>query len=164
MPPFSLPSAGKPAYFERGTKPAVPRATMADSPATAASDASAAPYAASWKEDLRVFLDMVSRARPPMESIRERYADVLNRTLAEEIYPALEEFLSEMTRHGIGGQIYGRGSHHALTLRMDNGFEIAVERDRYRERPTSFTGWSSSAITERGAAAISSSTGRPATG
>ncbi|MGH7391424.1 MAG: hypothetical protein ACREM3_18485 [Candidatus Rokuibacteriota bacterium] len=69
-----------------------------------------------------------------MESIRDRYGDVLNRTLAEEAYPALEEFLSEITRHGIGGQIYGRGSNYALTLRMDDGFEIAVERDRYREQ------------------------------
>ncbi len=107
---------------------------MSDSQATAPPDESSALYVASWKEDLRVFLDMVSRARPPMENVRDRYADVLNRTLGEEVYPALEEFLSEMTRHGIGGQIYGRGSNYALTLRMDDGFEIAVERDRYREQ------------------------------
>lgn len=100
----------------------------------ASSEITSPGHAPSWKEDLRVFLDMVSRARPPMESIRDRYVDVLNRTLAEEVYPALEEFLSEMTRHGVGGQIYGRGSNYALTLKMDDGFEIAVERDRYREQ------------------------------
>lgn len=106
---------------------------MSELPIMAPAETALAPDTA-WKEDLRVFLDMVSRARPPMESIRDRYAEVLNRTLAEEVYPALEEFLGEMTSHGIGGQIYGRGSNYALTLRMDDGFEVAVERDRYREQ------------------------------
>jgi hypothetical protein len=63
---------------------------------------------------------------------------MLERTLAEQIYPAFEEFLGEMTRHGSGGQLYGRITGHAITLRLDDGFEVAVERDRYREQSPMF--------------------------
>jgi hypothetical protein len=87
-----------------------------------------------WQEELRIFLDVVRRSGPPREQAREEYSRMLDRTLADEVYPAFEEFLAEMTRHGIAGQIYGRTSNYALTLRLDDGFEVAVERDRYREQ------------------------------
>ena len=88
----------------------------------------------SWKDDLRVFLEGMRQTGLPIEQAREQYSKVLERTLAEEVHPAFEEFLSEMTRNGIGGQIYGRGTGYAITLRLDDGFEVAVERDRYREQ------------------------------
>lgn len=87
-----------------------------------------------WQEELRIFLDVVRRSSPPREQVREDYSRFLERTLAEEVYPAFEEFLAEMTRHGISGQIYGRTSGYGITLRLDDGFEVAVERDRYREQ------------------------------
>jgi hypothetical protein len=76
----------------------------------------------------------MARFRPPINQAREQQVRTLERTLADEVYPALEEFLSEMTRHGIGGQIYGRGTDFLLHLRLDDGFEVAVERYRYREQ------------------------------
>ena len=88
----------------------------------------------SWKEELRLFLEVMRRTETPIEQAREEYGRLLARTLREEVYPAFEEFLGEMTRHGVGGQIYGRDTTWALTLRMDDGFEVAVERDRYREQ------------------------------
>lgn len=81
-----------------------------------------------------MFLEQVRQVGPPMEQVREQSVRTLEQTLAEHVYPAFEEFLSEMTRHGIGGQIYGRGTGYAITLRLDDGFEVAVERDRYREQ------------------------------
>lgn len=92
------------------------------------------PRPLSWKQELRVFLERIQQVGPPMEQVREQYVRTLEQTLAEQVYPALEEFLSEMTRHGIGGQIYGRGTGYGITLRLDDGFEVAVERDRYREQ------------------------------
>ncbi len=88
----------------------------------------------SWREDLRVFLEGVRRAGLPFEQVREHHSRRLEQTLTEQVYPAFEEFLSEMTRHNIGGQIYGRGTGYAITLRLDDGFEVAVERERYREQ------------------------------
>lgn len=69
-----------------------------------------------------------------MEQSRERCRESLAKVLQERVYPAFEEFLGEMTRHGIGGQIYGRETGYAITLRLDDSFEVAVERDRYREQ------------------------------
>jgi hypothetical protein len=87
-----------------------------------------------WKDDLRAFLDLVHATTPVPEQSRDQLARELELTLSEQVYPAFEEFLSEMTRHGIGGQIFGRGSGYTVTLRLDDGFEVAVERDRYREQ------------------------------
>lgn len=87
-----------------------------------------------WKDELRLFLEVIRAAQPPAVDDRRRHADLLEATLTAEIYPAFEDFLGEMTRHGVGGQIYGRDSGYAITLRLDDGFELAVERDRYREQ------------------------------
>gem|GEM_PF-2381298 len=88
----------------------------------------------SWREELRLFLEVMRRTEPPPEQAREEYGRLLARTLREEVYPAFEEFLGEMTRHGVGGQIYGRDTPWGITLRLDDGFEISVERDRHREQ------------------------------
>ncbi|HXG05567.1 MAG TPA: hypothetical protein VNO23_19395 [Candidatus Binatia bacterium] len=92
------------------------------------------PPSLSWREELRLFLEVMRRTERPIEQAREEYGRILARTLREEVYPAFEEFLGEMTRHGVGGQIYGRDTTWMLTLRLDDGFEVAVERDRYREQ------------------------------
>ena len=92
------------------------------------------PQPPSWKDELRVFLDGMRRTGPPFEQTREEHSRLIGQTLSEQVYPAFEEFLSEMTRHGIGGQIYGRDTGYAVTLRLDDSFEVAVERDRYREQ------------------------------
>lgn len=90
--------------------------------------------AVGWREELRTFLEEIARTEPPREKAREEFARRLDHTLAEHVYPAFEEFLGEMTHHGIAGQIYGQGSGYAVALRLDDGFEVAVERDRYREQ------------------------------
>ena len=88
----------------------------------------------SWKDDLRMFFEIIQPHAPAGEQNREQYGRVLERTLADQVYPAFEEFLSEMTSHGIGGQLYGRDTGYAITLRLDDGFEVAVQRDRHREQ------------------------------
>jgi hypothetical protein len=92
------------------------------------------PGSSSWKDELHIFLDVVRRTEIPVEQAREEYNRVLQQTISEEIYPAFEEFLGEMTRLSIAGQIYGRTSPCALVLKLEDGFEVAVERDRYREQ------------------------------
>lgn len=87
-----------------------------------------------WRDDLRVFLEGIRRAGPPFEQTRVQYSRMLEQTFGEQVYPAFEEFLSELTRQNIGGQIYGRATGYGITLRLDDGFEVAVERDRYREQ------------------------------
>jgi len=71
---------------------------------------------------------------PSIEREREHYAQALQWTLSEEVYPAFEELLDEFTRNGIGGQIYGRDTDYTVILRLDDGFEVSVERERYREQ------------------------------
>lgn len=93
-----------------------------------------APKLQNWRDELRVFVEGMARTLPPVEEARECYSRLLEQTLAEQVYPAFEEFLGEITRHGIGGQIFGRNTGYAITLRLDDGFEVAVERDRYREQ------------------------------
>ncbi len=100
----------------------------------AEADEQEAPRLPGWREELRIFLEGMRRTEPPREQAREHHSRMLTQTLEEQVYPAFEEFLSEMTRNGIGGQIYGRGTGYAMTLRLDDGFEVAVERDRYREQ------------------------------
>jgi hypothetical protein len=87
-----------------------------------------------WREELRVFLELVQRPGIAVQHDREDYGRTLARTLDEQVYPAFEEFLSEMSRHGVDGQLYGRGTGWAITLAFDDGFEVAVERDRHREQ------------------------------
>lgn len=87
-----------------------------------------------WREELRQFLDETRVRYSFFERDRNQYAQVLQRTLAEEVYPAFEELLDEFTKSGIGGEIYGRDTGYAVSLRLDEGFEVAIERERYREQ------------------------------
>jgi len=85
-----------------------------------------------WREELKQFIDEIRACHPSIA--REHYGRALQWTLAEEVYPAFEELLDEFTRNGIGGQIYGRDTDYALVLRLDDGFEVAVQRELYREQ------------------------------
>ena len=87
-----------------------------------------------WRDELRQLVDETREWHPSIEQERAHHTEALQRTLSEEVYPAFEELLDEFTRNGIGGQIYGRGTDYAVILRLDDGFEITVERERYREQ------------------------------
>lgn len=88
-----------------------------------------------WQEDLAIFLEVINSVAPPPEQVREQYIEHLKQTLENEIAPGFDEFLGELSHHGRHGHVLGRGTGYAITLRLDDGFEISVERDRYREYP-----------------------------